>query len=119
MKHPLAVTVAKTDSPKGPPKLVDMNARTVRLEAERAAAFADLKSKLEVANGNVTVAATLFNPPITRDRAQHLTRRLGLVAYAAELRLKAGVGHRVQEGSMRGKVMGRPWVRNGLTRNKG
>lgn len=105
--------------PDAPPPLIDARARTTKLEAERAATFADLKAKLEAADGNVTAAASLFDPPITRDRAQHLTRRLGLVAYAAELRLKAGVGYRVEEGSMRGKVMGRPWPRDRLTRNKG
>ncbi len=117
-----------TDIKEAPP-LVGMSARKDKLEADRAEIFPKWKAALEAAGGNVSRAGRMIaetndpaemkswtafgftndmDPVEARSRANRLTRRLGLVAYAAELRLKAGTGARVTFGTLKGKVMGRP-----------
>lgn len=64
-----------------------------KLEAERARLFPLWKAALEAADGNVTRAAAAckasFDPLMTRHKGNRLTRRFELVAFAAELRVKA------------------------------
>jgi len=110
--------------PPAAPLLAAMSARKDKLEADRAEVFPKWKATLEAAGGNISRAGRLafFDDSISflnddarevaerkaRDQAAWLTKRLGLVAYAAELRLAAGAGARVTFGELKGKVMGRP-----------
>jgi len=111
-----------TDIKEAPP-LVGMSARKDKLEADRSALFPVWKKILEQAKGNISLAGRLafeVSYPASsdeeqkvierkaRDQAAWTTKRLGLVAYAAELRLAAGAGARVTFGELKGKVMGRP-----------
>lgn len=71
------------------PPLDKIRNRVAKLEADQAEILPLWKAVLEQAGGNVTRAAEIErerNPKMNRDRAQWLTRRLGLVQYAAELR---------------------------------
>ena len=88
---------APVPAPTAPPQLTAMAARREKLEAERAEVFATWKAALDEAGGNVSRAGETLNPPITHDRANYLTRRFGLVEYAASLRVAAT-----------GRAMGRP-----------
>lgn len=82
----------KSTPPSVPPSLVAMGERKTKFEAEREVMFPKWKKALEDANGCVTYAATNFDPPMTRDKGNRLTRRFKLVEYAAELRAEA-TGH--------------------------
>lgn len=73
-------------------------ADTVRLETFREA--------LEKSSGNVTRAAAALE--LSRVHAMRLLKKYGLVEFAAQLRLKAGVGSRVTDGPSKGRVLGRP-----------
>lgn len=93
--------------PAAPPQLTAMASRTERLEAERADLFNRWRCALDATNGNVCHAAALMSPPITHDRANWLTRRLGLVDYAKGLRVAStgrGMGRpsRTPRGGKRG-----------------
>lgn len=82
----------KTRTPKPelvPPPLTAMAAHKDKLEAERARLFPQWKAALEAANGNVSRAAASFDPPMTRDKGNRLTRRFQLVDYASSLRVAA------------------------------
>jgi len=72
--------------PSSPPPLTKMSERTAALEKERRELFEQWKAALEAAGGNVSRAAETLGA--TRDRGNYLVRRLGLAAFAAELRLK-------------------------------
>lgn len=90
-------------APKTPPPLEKMTARAERLAAERQALFDELSQALKTTDGNVSEAGALLDPPVNRDRANYLVRRVGLVEYAAELRKKAS-----------GRSMGRPSKRRNI-----
>lgn len=76
--------------PPAAPPLSAMDERRQKLEAERTVQHAALKEALRVTEGNVSQAAAKL--AITRDRANRLIRRLGLVDWSASLRV-ANTGH--------------------------
>lgn len=72
--------------PTSPPPCAAMGTKKALHEKEREALFPKWKAALEASNGNVTHAAAAFDPPMTRDRGNRLTRRFKLAEYAAMLR---------------------------------
>jgi hypothetical protein len=71
-----------------------MAARKLAYEKRREDDFKRWKALLEDAKGNVTDAAAELRPDLERKQARDFgwgqVRRLGLVDYARELRMKAG-----------------------------
>lgn len=84
------------NDPEAPPPLAAMGARKEALEAARGELFQRWRAALEASCGNVSAAAASLrasgDAAMTRDRGNRLTRRFGLVGWAAELRKKA-TGH--------------------------
>ena len=89
MKPRAEAAMSRPNAPAAPPPLAAMTERKERLEAERAALFAEWKTAIEASHGNVAKAARDFDPPMTRDRGNRLTRRFALVEYAAQLRRRS------------------------------
>lgn len=85
----------------GPPPASAMAARAQAVERARAEIYPRLRAALEAEGGNVARAGASLWPDLTpraaRDRANRYVRRLGLVQFAAELRVAA-----------QGRSMGRP-----------
>lgn len=86
-----------------PPLLTAMTARKEQLEAARRRLFPLWKAALEAAAGNVSAAAANFDPPMTRNKGNRLTRRFELVDYAKSLRL-AATGRAMGRGSRKNEV---------------
>lgn len=87
-------------TPVAPPPLLRMAARKDALELDRVVMFEFWKLALECAEGNVTLAAESSKPPMTRHKGNRLTRRFGLVEYAASLR-RAATGRAFGPGKSR------------------
>lgn len=73
--------------PPAPPVLSGLTNRREQLDKERADLFRRWRAALEANGGNVTHTAKGFQPTMTRNQGNQITRRLGLVEYAAQLRL--------------------------------
>lgn len=89
-------------SPVAPPPLTAMGERKATLEKTRADLFGKWKAALEASSGNITKATETFKvegKSVAKSYGDYLTRSLGLVEYARELRVKAGHPRKA----------GRPW----------
>ena len=61
--------------------LIAMSARVQQLEADRRRLFTQWLAALEGSDGNVTKAAGRIKPPISRNRANKITRKFNLAEY--------------------------------------
>lgn len=76
----------------------DVAAKEVQLSA--------LQDALSKSHGNISQAAKTVG--ISRSHAMRLVKKYELTEFAAKLRLKHGIGSKVQGGERTGVVLGRP-----------
>lgn len=92
-------------APTDPPACEALGERKEQLEVTRAERFPTWRAALESTAGNVTKAGAALYPDLPPDRrksyAWFLTRSLGLLVYARELRVAAGQAGRTGRGRPR------------------